>query len=75
MDDYITHYLPWTARAETPAFSILRANSTVFWEEFRSRILHVTGVSKFLFNVVKIWIEEFRHLAKHGPEMKTLEIK
>lgn len=43
------------ARAETPVFSIRLASSTVSWDDFKSRILHVTGVSKFLFNVVKIW--------------------
>lgn len=55
---YSKRYLPWTANAETPVFSIRRANSTVSWDDFNSRILHVTCVSRFLFNVVKIWISE-----------------
>lgn len=60
-------YLPWTAIAWTPVFSIRLASSTVSCGDFRSRILHVTGRLKFLRNVVKIWIfkeEGFKHVAK-----------
>lgn len=52
--------LPWTARAETPVFSIRLASSTVSWDDFKSRILHVTGTSKFLFSIIKIWNEEVK---------------
>nr|ACL54345.1 unknown [Zea mays] len=48
-------FLPWTARAGTPVFSIRRANSTVSLGVFRRRILHVTVVSKFLRSVVRIY--------------------
>lgn len=65
----IKNYLPWTARAETPVFSIRLASSTVSWDDFKSRILHVTGVSKFLFNVVKIWFwKEAKWRVKYKQE-------
>ena len=58
-------YLPCTARAGTPVFSMRRANSTVSLGVFRRRILHVTVVSKFLRNVVKIYIT-MHSLSKRG---------
>ena len=59
------YYLPCTARAGTPIFSMRRANSTVSLGVFRRRILHVTVVSKFLRNVVKIYIT-MHSLSKRG---------
>ena len=48
------YYLPCTARAGTPSFSILLANSTVSAGDFNRRILQVTGTSKFLLSVARI---------------------
>jgi hypothetical protein len=63
------HYLPWTARAGTPVFSIRRANSTVSLGVFRRRILHVTVVFKFLRNVVKIYRYTMHSLSKSSGYM------
>lgn len=68
-------YLPWTARAETPVFSIRLANSTVSCADFKSRILHVTGVFKFLLNVVKIWSikeEGFKRISQEQSEIQQI---
>ena len=48
------YYLPCTASAGTPSFSILLANSTVSAGDFSRRILQVTGTSKFLLSVARI---------------------
>lgn len=71
----IRDYRPWTARAETPVFSILLANSTVSCGDFKSRILQVTGVFKFLLNVVKIWYfkeKRFKHVKEAQSEIQQI---
>lgn len=70
------NYLPWTASAETPVFSIRLANSTVSWDNFNNRILQVTGVSKFLFKVVNIciWKAEFKKAGSLAANHKKWKI-
>jgi len=46
-------YLPWTAIAAAPVFSICPASSTLSWWVFNRQISHVTGMFKLLSNVVK----------------------
>ena len=68
-------YLPCTAKADTPVFSIVCASSIVSWTLSSSLILHVTPTSlgRFLRNVVRISLIVSGFLSNAAPAPLAME--